>query len=119
MTDIALDTDGDLELSGNELVLIAGADEVTQRLRCRLRMIRGEWFLDEGRGVPFRELLWVKGTSLSRIASAIKREILTVSGVLELLSYDQIFDSAARSLTVTFQVRATDGQIVEYSEVLS
>ncbi len=120
MTDIKIDSEtGDLAVEGNELVLIAGADEVEQRLRRRLAMFRGEWFLNTTRGVPYRTEIFVKGVSPERIAASIKREILTTSGVLALLEYDQAFDSAQRKLTVTFKVQATDGEIIELSEVLA
>lgn len=120
MTDIKLnETTNDLAVEGNELVLITGADEVEQRLRNRLRMYRGEWFLDTLRGVPYRQTVLAKGMSLERIAAAIKREILTTSGVLALLSYDQSFDSAQRNLTVSFQVQATDGAVVEIDGVFA
>lgn len=120
MTDIAIDeTTGDLAIANNQLVLIAGADEVTQRVRARLRMIRGEWFLNPAKGVPFRETIWVKGMPLTRIAAAIKREVLHVSGVLELLSYEQTFDSALRKLTVSLDIRATDDTIIQVSEDLA
>ncbi len=119
MPDIKLDDDHDLALEANELVIIAGADEVAQRLRCRLKMFRGEWFLNTERGVPFRTEIFVKGINPDRIAAAIKREILTTSGVLALLEYSQEFDSAQRQMAVSFRVQATDGEIIELSEVLA
>jgi hypothetical protein len=118
MTDLKLDDDGDLALEGNSLVLISGGDEVAQRLLNRLRLWRGEWFLNLNRGTPYREEIFVKRTALSRIESAIKREILTTSGVLELLEYTQDLDIATRRLTVSFKAKATDGTIVEFNEVL-
>lgn len=118
MTEIKLDDDNDLAVENNSLVLIAGADEVTQRLRSRLRMWRGEWFLDLTRGVPYRQEIFVKGNAPSRIQAAIQKEIATVSGVQELLEYSQDIDTATRALSVTFKARATDGIIIEFSEAI-
>lgn len=106
----------DLAISNNKLSLISGADEVTQRLRSRLKMFRGEWFLDLNKGVPYRTEVFVKGISTERIASAIKREILTTPGVLQLLSYSQSLDGASRLLSVDFQVLTSDGEIIFFSE---
>lgn len=118
MTDLLLDDDGDLAVDANDIAVIDAADEVAQRLRNRLKLFRGEWFLDVTRGVPYREEVFAKRNSPARVGAAIKREILTTSGVLELLEYDQEIDASARSLTVTFKVRATSGEIVEISEAL-
>lgn len=120
MTTIKLDPlTNDLAVENNELILITGADEVTQRLRARLKMFRGEWFLGVNRGVPYRQEIFVKGVSSDRIAAAIKREILTTSGVLQLLSYDQEFDGATRRLNINFRIQASDGEIIDFSEALA
>ncbi len=120
MTTLKLDpTTNDFAVEANTLVLISSTDEVEQRLRSRLKMFRGEWFLNPGRGVPYRTEIFVKGIDPARIAAAFKREILTTSGVLELLAYDQELDSATRTLTVTFRVLSTDGDIIEIREVIS
>lgn len=118
MTDLKLDGNHDLAVEGNTLVLIEGADEVTQRLRCRLLTFRGEWFLNEARGVPYYQEVFVKRNPPTRVEAAIKREILTTPGVLELLEYAQDINIATRLLTVTFKARATDGQIIDFSEAI-
>lgn len=115
-----LETDpitNDLVLKNNSLSVIAGADEVAQRIRARLRMFRGEWFLNLKKGMPFYEIIFAKGSTDETIASAIKREILTVPGVLELLRYSQSIDSKTRQLVVDFQVKVTDGAILDLQEV--
>ncbi len=106
----------DLVVQNNRLVIIDGADEVTQRVRARLRMFRGEWFLDTERGTPYFQTIFAKGTSSDAIAAAIKREILTVLGVVELLKYSQEINPATRLLTVDFTISAYDGKIVDISE---
>lgn len=102
----------------NRVVLIKGADEVTQRVRARLRMFRGEWFLNVTKGTPYRETIFAKGVSLDAISQAVKREILTVPGVQELLEYNQTLEGVTRMLTVNFQLLSTDGEILEFSEAL-
>lgn len=118
MTDIKLNDDHDLALENNRLVLLSGADEVAQRLRCRLKMFRGEWFLNVTRGVDYRGEVFVKRNAPTRVEAELKRAILTTSGVLELLEYSQVIDAAVRSMTVDFKVKATDGDIVEFSEAI-
>lgn len=119
MTTIKTDSvTNDIVVVNNRLVLIDGADEVTQRVRARLRMFRGEWFLDTERGTPYFQTIFAKGTSPEAIASAIKREILTTLGVVELLKYAQNIDGSTRLLTVDFTIRAYDGKIVDITEAI-
>jgi hypothetical protein len=118
MTDIFLDETGDLAIDANELVLVSAADEVAQRLRCRLRSFLGDWFLNVTQGVPYRDEVFAKRNAPSRVEAAIKKEILTTSGVQELLEYTQVLDGSTRRMTVDFKVRATDGTIVEFSEAI-
>lgn len=108
----------DLAVINNKLVLVSGADEVTQRLRSRLKMFRGEWFLDLTKGVPYRTEIFVKGISSERIAAAIKMEILTTPGVLQLLSYSQSIDGATRKLNIDFEVLTSDGEIIIFGETI-
>jgi hypothetical protein len=109
-------TTNDLEVANNSLIIINGADEVTQRVRARLKLWRGEWFLNLNRGTPYREIIFAKGTSPDTIASAIKREILTTSGVVELLKYSQEIDAVTRKMTIDTSFSAEDGTIIELSE---
>jgi hypothetical protein len=53
MSDLALDTFGEVDFSQKGPYFIHGADAVAQHLRIRLRFYLGEWFLDTRVGIPF------------------------------------------------------------------
>lgn len=53
MSNLKLDTAGDLALESNRLVLVSGVDEIRQRWLIAIRTILGEWFLDRNVGVPY------------------------------------------------------------------
>lgn len=119
MTTIGLDpVTHDLAVVNNQLQMLSNADEVTQNLRTRLKMFLGEWFLDLFKGVPYREEILGKGNSDARIGAAIKKVILETPGVIQLMSYSQTIDAAARKLSVEFRAQAADGAIIDFSEVI-
>jgi hypothetical protein len=54
---------GDLALSdlGDAFIRTTLADEFAQRLRVRLSFFKGEWFLNLDEGMPYYQLILVKG----------------------------------------------------------
>lgn len=116
--DLKLNDDNDLAIVNNDLVLISGADEVTQNLRSRLRTYEGEWFLDTTIGLPYYREIFVKRQKPERIAAYFKREILKTPGVLALLQFEQDQVAATRQLNISFTAQAIDGEILPVNEVV-
>lgn len=119
MSDIKQDAGGDIAVTNNGITLVSGADEVTQRVRARLRAFYGEWFLNLRRGLPYYQDIFLKRQNPDRIASIIKLEILKTTGVLELMSYEQTINSSARTLSVSVRIKASDNEILNINEVLA
>lgn len=115
--DLALDQDGDLAFSGGDLVLITGAEEVAQRIRIRLRLFRGEWFLDEGAGVPYFER--ILGAKLGRqgLVSIVREELRRVQGVASIESLSAEIEG--RRARITFRVTTNAGEVAEGAEEIS
>lgn len=112
MADVALDdTTGDLAITDGSLTLTSGADAIKQHLKQRLRLVRGEYFLDTDRGVPYYETILVKRPNGNLVEGVLKSVILGTPGVIELLTFILDFDAATRKLTLSFSVRSTDGEI--------
>lgn len=102
MSDLALDNFGELDLSTGGLRIVSGADAVAQHLKLRLRFVRGEWFLDQRVGIPYRTQIWVKNINLTAIQTVWRRAIESVPGVQSLERIDQSFNNATRELSVSF-----------------
>lgn len=112
MADLMLDeVTGDLTLVDGDLVLTEGPESVAQELRLRLGMFFSEWFLDESEGVPYVQEIFQKGTDRGTVDGILKREILSVPGVIELVEYNLELDDTLRKGTVTFTVRSTLGEV--------
>lgn len=119
MSDWALDAaTGDLDLSTGNLRFVRGADAVAQHLKIRLRFVKGEWFLDQRVGIPYRSQIWVKNPNLAAIRTTYRRAILTTPGVDTLERIDLTFDAPTRTMRLEFSAKLAGETIArDFSEV--
>jgi len=115
--DIALNNDGDLDLANADMYFVTGVDSVAQFLKQSLKFFLTEWFLDETKGMPYYDEVFVKNPNPIVISSLFKTKILKTPGVLELLEFSIGLDTEFRSLQVLFSVRTADG-IINFNEVI-
>jgi hypothetical protein len=111
--DLYLDNSGQLEWVGTD---IADSESyslmILQRIRCNLLLVRGEWYLDQRIGTPWREQIWVKGTTTSTIRQVIRDAVIATPGVESISSLDVSLDNTSRTATITLTVVADTGTIV-------
>lgn len=104
MNDLAIDPiTSDLVVSGFDLSVIQGADRVRQQLDIKLKLFRGEWFLDTEFGTPYFESILGKQITLGGAVAAIKKSILEVNDVQHISSFRYDFDRKERRLNVEFE----------------
>jgi len=116
MADIALDSDGDILIQNDSLVLVEGDDAIVQHLTIRFRFFLGEWFLDSRLGIPYFSEIFVKNPDLSRVRGIFRQVVLTTPSIDSLIEFGLQFESAIRKLTVSFRARKTDGGVLEYNK---
>lgn len=115
MIDLALDvTTHDLIVKNNDLVFYDGAERVRQHLSIKLRLWRGEWFLDDTFGTPYLTDILGKQISLAGSIAALKTSILEVDGVESITRFEYVFNRAERNLNVNFDVKTPYG-IIAYA----
>lgn len=114
MADLAL-LGNDIDTTGNELRLATGADYVAQKIGIRLRLVRGEWFLDTRVGLPYYETVFLKNPDVATIEGVFRRTIVTTPGVLELQSFSFEVDSN-RVARLAFQARVTNDEILNFTD---
>jgi len=111
-----VDAAHDMTFGAGRRNLAATGEATGQRLRCRILMIQGEWFLDTGAGVPW----WAPegngvqpimgGTKNLQYAEAvIKAAILGTDGVATLDSFSMSFNGTTRKLTIAASGTSVDG----------
>lgn len=107
----------DLEVVGFDVPLVGGDTReqaqayYRQKLKIRLWLFLGEWYLDTSAGTPFHQNILVKNPNIPLIDTILKSRILGTEGVTELKSYESAYDSAQRKLEVTFQAQTDAGLV--------
>lgn len=104
--------DNDIHVDKGRVAITDGGLQVGQSVQSRLRLFRGEWFLDIQAGLPWYQQ--VLGTrNMSRAEHLIKREILQTPGVTKLTRFDVTLDRRTRRMKVSFVFVANSGETVE------
>ena len=102
MLDIALTTLHDLDTSSLDLKLVDKNEQVRQQLLIKLKLWQGEWFLDTEFGTPYLQQILGKQLTLSGALAALRKSILEVQGVRQILSFTYKFNNSTRKLEVEF-----------------
>jgi hypothetical protein len=111
--DLLLDADGDLAITNNDLVLVDDlAIETAQRIRIKLQLFRGEWFLNPAAGMPYRELIWPKTVPVQTKLNVIRRTLLGDPAIASLSALSLTVDPVTRAATVAFTAVLRDGAIL-------
>lgn len=114
MSDWALNSDGDLEVILGRARIVTGTEAIAQRLSIRLKLFRGDWFLNVLEGVPYHDFVLRKRTTAAVRREVFRRAIATMRGVKQLVSLDVQLDGPARRLIVTGEVVADDLSTVPF-----
>lgn len=111
--DLYLDDSGQLEWIGGDITDKEDYSRmVLQRIRCRLLFVKGEWYLDQRQGTPWREKIWKKGVNVETIKRIIRTVIEKTPGVERLDRLNVTFDSVSRTATITLTATSDLGTIV-------
>lgn len=82
----------------------ADAEAVALRIKARLQLLRGEWFLDTDAGVPYLADIAIKPANLPLAESLLKQTIIDTEGVASVTGFSVALDREARKLTVSATV---------------
>ena len=111
MLDIRLNNDHDLDVSSLDLSLVDKAEQVRQQLLIKLRLFTGEWFLDTEFGTPYLQSVLGKQLTLAASIAAIRKSILEVEDVTNIVELSYNFSAQTRRLSVNFTVSTPYGNI--------
>ncbi len=102
-------TVGDLLVRGDQLVWSTDPVlEIAQRIRSRLRLFKGEWFLDRRIGIPYIQRVFAKVDDAT-LRYIFSRAIRETPGVADLVEFELTRDRRARNVTVRFVARLDTG----------
>jgi hypothetical protein len=105
--------DNDIRISSGDKAMVSDSDATRQRLRQKLLLWRGEWFLDTEAGFPWLQNVLGQRIRPEVFQSLVRDVVVRDPGVrtLEQISFD--FDSPNRRIEVSLRARATTGEIIE------
>ena len=104
-----LDEGGDMVIGhGNADYLQDSPECVSQAVVTRLRLLRGEWFLDLTEGTPYAPAVLGKHTKTT-YDFALRQRVLETEGVTNIEEYESLFDGETRRLTVNIRINTVYG----------
>jgi hypothetical protein len=109
--------DGDLALQSNRMQLCDGKTQLKQALLARLRVFRGEWFLDLQAGTPYFEQILGKNNNPGGPEGALKEVITQTPGVRSLQEFSFELDRRTRVAAVSFTVDSDFGPLSLQEEI--
>lgn len=104
----------DIKLTpGKNLSLVSGNKNLAQQIECRLRTVKGEWFLNYQLGIPYFANILLKTKDKSRIDTLYKNEILKLTDVAKIEQFESTLDKNQREYTITtLVVKSKLGEII-------
>ena len=120
MTQIRQEIDGDIDYTNNSFSLTENLsdEEIVQSLKQNLKTFLNEWFLDLTIGLPYIQLIFVKGTPVEVIEAAYKDVIIKTNGVQTLNRFDDLdLNVTTREMAVNFDVTTINGNTITITEV--
>ncbi|MDT6962900.1 hypothetical protein QTN24_15475 [Cupriavidus sp. SZY C1] len=100
---------GDYVFGGQQADFYKDVPEaVAQAVLTRLRLLRGEWFLDKTAGTPWSTEVLGKYTN-GTYDAAIRQRILGTQGVREIVEYSGTVDTEKRHLSVVARINTIYG----------
>ena len=117
MSDLRIGADNELLISNGDLVLTTSdLDNIYQNIRQKLRIFKGEWFLDRTLGLPFFESILEKNPNSAFVATLFKNIILETQGVTKLNTFTMDFEGVNRKLFVAFTATIITGEVLYFEE---
>lgn len=108
-----------LAIENNNLVFITGIDFNIQAVSTRLKMVRGEWFLNRLEGVPYIEkILGEKTPSIPVIKKIYSEAILKCPNVKTIEYINLEYIDEERRLTIDFACKSTTDEIFEVKDFI-
>ena len=105
-----LDKNGDYVLGSGNNNFLEGTEAVAQAVSTRLRLLRGEWWEDLEDGLPlWQEILGNSGSDqhLTYVDNLITQRIFNTPGVVQIIDYQGIWDSASRQYSFSAKINTS------------
>lgn len=104
-----LGTDGDLAVP---IRLVTGSEATKQWLGNRFKSFLRDWFLDQRRGTPYREVVFVHNPNLQIIRGVFRQILERTPGISRVTRFDISLDRKTREVSIgPYEAILTGGQV--------
>ena len=115
MLDILLTPDGDLNITDHGDIQLT--ESVRQAIRIRLLWFFREWRFAPQLGVPYFEDVLIKNPNMGRIRGIIRREVMSVREVRDVLNLNIDLDPRSRRAVIRFEAVTSEETYREEVEI--
>lgn len=105
-----LDANGDMVFGRGRDDYLSGEEAVAQSVLTRLRLWRGEWYLDTEEGTPYPAEVLGKDTEASSIA-ALQSRVLDTLGVKRIVEIGASHDPDMRKASISMTLDTIYGEV--------
>jgi hypothetical protein len=109
-------TGHDMDITNGELSFVRAGIAIAQDIKMAFRTFLGETVYDTSTGVPYTQVMFVRGTSIDAVKLILERIALGRPGVLG-ASLIPVLDSQTRELSVTGTIQTLNEEI-DFSDIL-
>ena len=103
--------DNDIKFTNGNFDFVEGTEYVAQKLRIRLQLFFGEWYLDTSKGVKYFDIFLIQNPNINLANNALKATILETRYVTGLLEFETNFDRSERTFVASFKVSTEFGDV--------
>jgi hypothetical protein len=102
---------GEFVTQGGVMVFVTGQALIAQLLQQRLALFLGEYSQDTTEGMPWYQLILIKGVSLDAVRGAFTRRILGTPGIVSIHKLTLSLDTQHRALNVYLEAQSDLGAL--------
>ena len=111
--DVKLDNDGNRVMSatGQDYAAADGIQAIEQGIACAVKLYRGEYWLDQSKGVDWVGKILIRNPQPLVVKGEIGAAIAGVPDVSSVVNTGYAVDTPTRAGTVTYSVASTQGPV--------
>ena len=110
--------EGKIVRENGDFVWLEDNDAITQLVRQKIKVFKGEWFLDLDLGIDYYGIIFPKASSDFARYLEFKRVVESVPGVISLVDFNiEVISAVTREYRITMNITADYGTII-FDEVI-
>ena len=115
---LKIDSDGKFVRENGDFVWLTDNDAITQVIKQKIQIFKGEWFMDLDLGVDYYNIIFPKTSSDFSRYLEFKRVVESVPGVVQVIDLNiELISATTREYQLNMRIEADYGIII-FDEVI-